>query len=116
MKSSFKPINTTKMATVENLLAKLSEFHKQAKMMEAENSKPQENVLSMAKAGIEVFSEIIEDFNSLELNDKLLSLANHSIELGVVFMRLLKKNLKKEITPEIRDLLQKSGLLCGLVV
>jgi|SRR3989338_4390567 len=111
-----RPMSPSKMAMVESLLAKMSDFVKQAKMMESENLKSQENVLSMAKAGIEVFSEIIEDFNSLELNDKLLSLANHSLELGVVFMRLLKKNLKKEITPEIRDLLQKSGLLCGLVV
>ncbi|MDE1988569.1 MAG: hypothetical protein KGJ58_01590 [Patescibacteria group bacterium] len=97
------------------MLKKMSDFLKILEGMEKESRKD-ENVVSILKASIEIFSESIEDFKSMEINERLFLLAQHSLKLGVVFMRLLKKNLGKEITPEISDLMKKSGLLCGLLV
>ena len=112
---SFKPMSTTKMALIENMLKKMSDFLKDLEEMEKVNA-GDENVVSMLKASVDVFSESINDFKGLEVNEKLFLLAQHSLKSGVVFMRLLKKNLKKEVTPEIRDLMKKSGLICGVVV
>lgn len=111
---SLKPMSPTKMALIENVLRKMSDFLKDFEEMGKVNAS--ENVVSMLKASVEVFSESINDFKSLEVNEKLFLLAQQSLKAGVVFMRLLKKNLGKEITPEIKDLMKKSGLLCGLVV
>ena len=109
-----KPMSPSKMALIENVLKKMSDFLKEIEEMEKVSARD-ENVVSMLKASVEIFSESINDFKSLEVNEKLFSLAQHSLKSGVVFMRLLKKNLKKEVTPEIIDLMKKSGLLCGLV-
>lgn len=110
-----KPMSPTKMALIENVLKKMSDFLKDLEEMEKTNARD-ENVVSMLKASVEVFSEEICDFKSLEVNEKLFLLAQRSLKSGVVFMRLLKKNLKKELTPEINDLMKKSGLLCGGLV
>ncbi len=109
MKNIFKPMSPTKMAHIENMLKKMSDFLKDLEGMEKVAG--DENVVSMLKASVEVFSEFIKDFKSFEINERLFLLAQHSLKSGVVFMRLLKKNLKEEMTPEIRDLFQKSGLL-----
>ena len=108
---SLRPMSPTKMALVENMLKKMSDFLKNLEEIERVNERPDENVVSMLKASVEVFSESISDFKSLEVNERLFLLAQHSLRSGVVFIRLLKKNLKKEITPEIIDLMKRSGLL-----
>ena len=111
---SLKPMNPTKMALIENVLKKMSDFLKDLEETERMQA-ADENVVSMLKASVEVFSESINNFKSLEVNERLFLLAQHSLKSGVVFMRLLKKNLKKEVTPEISELMKKSGLICGLV-
>jgi len=111
---SLKPMNPTKMALIENVLKKMSDFLKDLEETERVQA-ADENVVSMLKASVEVFSESINNFKSLEVNERLFLLAQHSLKSGVVFMRLLKKNLKKEVTPEISELMKKSGLICGLV-
>jgi len=111
---SLKPMSPTKMALIENVLKKMNDFLKDLEEMEKVEA-GNENVASMLKASVELFSESINDFKSLEVNERLFLLAQHSLKSGVVFMRLLKKNLKKEVTPEISELMKKSGLLCSLV-
>ena len=107
------PISPTKMAAIENLLKKMSGFLREIEEME--KKEPKGNMISMLKATKEIFSESIDGFKSLNLDDKLLLLAQNSFRSGLVCMNVLKKSLKKEITPEIRDILEKSGLLCWLV-
>jgi len=107
--SSVKPMSPTKMATIENLFKTMSGFLKEIDEIE---KKSQGNMISMLKATKETFSESIEDFKSLNLDDKLLLLAQNSFRSGLVCINVLKKSLKKEVTSEIRDLLEKSGLLC----
>ena len=109
-----KPMSPTKLASIERLLVKMSEFFQEIEKIE--KIKPGENMVSMLKAVKDIFSESIEDFKSLDPDDKLLALAQYSFKSGILCMRILKKNLKKEATSEICDLLKKSGLLCGLVV
>ena len=109
-----KPMSPTKLASIERLLVKMSEFFQEIEKIE--KIKSGENMVSMLKAVKDIFSESIEDFKSLDLDDKLLALAQHSFKSGILCMRILKKKLKKEATSEIYDLLKKSGLLCGLVV
>ena len=111
---SLRPISPTKMAAIENLLKKMADFLQEIEKMEKQESKG--SMISMLKATKETFSESIEGFKSLNLDDKLLLLAQNSFRSGLVCMNVLKKSLKKEVTPEIRDLLEKSGLLCCLVV
>ena len=53
-------------------------------------------MISMLKATKETFSESIEDFKSLNLDDKLLLLAQNSFRSGLVCINVLKKSLKKE--------------------
>lgn len=110
MKNILKPMSPTKMALIENVLKKMSDSLKDFESMEKMQA-GDENVVSMLKASVEVFSEVIKDFKSFEVNERLFLLAQQSLKSGIVFMRLLKKNLKEEMTPETRDLFQKSGLL-----
>ena len=115
MKDMIIPMNPTKMAFIKNLSEKMDDLLKDLEKIEKTTNAGGENVASMLKASIEVFSESIDDFKRLEVNEKLLLLTKHSLRSGVVFMRLLKKSLEKGLTPEIKDLMKKSGL-CGLVV
>ena len=108
------PISPTKMAAIENLLKKMSGFLREIEEME--KKEPKGNMISMLKATQEIFSESIEGFKSLSLDDRLLSLAMNSFKSGLICMNVLKRSLTKEVTPEIRDLLEKSGLLCCLAV
>lgn len=115
---SLKPMNLTKVALIENMenmLKKMSDFLKEIGEMEKMNA-GNENVVSMLKASVDVFSESISGFKSIGTNERLFLLAQHSLKSGVVFIRLLKQNLKEELTPEINDLMKKSGLLCGGLV
>ena len=114
MVTKVRPVSTTKMADIKRLLAKMEEFFKE--MQEIEKIKSNENMVSMLKAVKDIFSEGIENFKSLNLDDKLLMLAQESFKSGILCMRILKKNLSKEVTAEINELLKKSGLVCGLVV
>ena len=106
---SVRPISPTKMAAIEKLLTKMSEFFRDIEKIEKTESG--KNMVSMLKATKEIFSESIENFKSLDLDDKLLLLAQESFKSGVLCMNILKKNLKKEMNLEIRGLLERSGLL-----
>ena len=104
---SFKPMSTTKMALIENMLKKMSDFLKDLEEMEKMNA-GDENVVSMLKASVDVFSESINDFKGLEVNEKLFSIGATFAEIRSCFYEASEKNLKKEVTPEIRDLMKKT--------
>ena len=91
---SLRPVSPTKVATIENLLKKMAEFLQEIEKMEKQESKG--SMISMLKATKETFSESIEDFKSLNLDDKLLLLAQNSFRSGLVCMNVLKKSLKKK--------------------
>lgn len=99
------------MAKVERLLVQMDLFVKEIEQIEKIESG--KNMVSMLTAVKEVFSESIENFKSKNLDDKLLALAYSSFQSGILCVRILKKNLKEEMTAEINDLLKKSGLLCS---
>jgi len=105
-----KPMSPTKATAIKNLMSKMEEFFQEIEKIEKEGSG--ENMISMLESVKEIFAEKIKDFKSLNLDDKLLLLAQNSFKSGLICMNILKKSLKREITPEIRDLLEKSGLLC----
>src|SRR3989338_8618252 len=108
-----KPMSPTKATAIKNLMSKMEEFFQEIEKIEKEGSG--ENMISMLESVKEIFAEKIKDFKSLNLDDKLLLLAQNSFKSGLICMNILKKSLKREITPEIRDLLEKSGLLCLVV-
>lgn len=108
-----RPISPTKMAHIKNLLIRMEEFFQEIEKIEKTGY--EENMMFFLKAAKEAFSESIENFKSLDLDDKLLSLARESFKTGLICMNILKKSLKKEVTSEINELMKKSGLLCGLV-
>ena len=113
---SVKPMSPTKMALIENMVKKMSGFLREIEEIDSVSvGEGEENIVSILKPSVEIFSESVNNFRALEINDKLLLLAQHSLKAGVVSMRLLKRSLKKEVTPEIHELMKKSGLLCGLV-
>src|SRR3989344_6925575 len=112
---SIKPMSPTKMALIENMVKKMSGFLREIEEIDSVVGEGEENIVSILKTSVEIFSESINNFRALEINDKLLLLAQHSLKAGVVSMRLLKRSLKKEITAEMYELMKKSGLLCGLV-
>ncbi|MBM2817835.1 MAG: hypothetical protein HW401_425, partial [Parcubacteria group bacterium] len=88
-----KPMSPTKLASIERLLVKMSEFFQEIEKIE--KIKSGENMVSMLKAVKDIFSESIEDFKFLDLDDKLLALAQQSFKSGILCMRILKKKLKK---------------------
>ena len=115
---SVKPMSPTKMALIENMVKKMSGFLREIEEIDSVSvsvGEGEENIVSILKPSVEIFSESVNNFRALEINDKLLLLAQHSLKAGVVSMRLLKRSLKKEITAEMYELMKKSGLLCGLV-
>ena len=112
---SVKPMSPTKMALIENMVKKMSGFLREIEEIDSVVGEGEENIVSILKPSVEIFSESVNNFRALEINDKLLLLAQHSLKAGVVSMRLLKRSLKKEITAEMYELMKKSGLLCGLV-
>ena len=53
MVTKVRPVNTTKMADIKRLLAKMEEFFKE--MQEIEKIKSNENMVSMLKSGPRIF-------------------------------------------------------------
>lgn len=108
-----KPMSPTKKAFIEKSLMMINSIIKDLEQMGMCN-KGNENVASMLKASVDLFSENVEGFRPLGVEDKLFSLAQESLKSALVLIRLLKKSLDGEVTQEIKDLMKKSGLFCSL--
>lgn len=112
MKIVLKPLSPTTLAHVTRLSKKMEEFLKEIEDIETRSG---ENLASMLKDVKDIFSESIEGFDSLDLNQKLLALTQRLLKSAVVHARILGQNLRGEITSEVKDLLKKSGLLSCLL-
>lgn len=111
-----KPLSSTTLARVARLSRKMDEFLGEiGEIEEVEKIKSAENLASMLRDTKDIFSESIEGFKSLNLDDKLLALTQRSLKSALVCVRILTQNLKKEVTAEVKDLLEKSGLFGGIL-
>lgn len=113
MNMVLRPLSPTTLACVTRMSKKMEEFLKEIESVEIKSGG--ENLASMLKDAKDIFSESIEGFDSLDLNQKLLALTQRLLKSAVVHARILGQNLRGEITSEVKDLLKKSGLFSGLL-
>lgn len=109
---NLKPLDTTTLAHVERLSKKMEDFLKEIGDIETKSG---ENMALMLENIKDIFAESIEGFRSLDLDEKLLALTHRSLKSALVCVRILRQNLRGETTSDVKNLLKKSGLLCGLL-
>lgn len=107
-----KPLDPTTLACVGRLPKKIEEFLKEIEDIEAKSG---ENLALMLENIKDIFSESIQDFKALDLDEKLLALTRRSLKSALVCARILNQNLRGEVTSDVENLLKKSGLICGLL-